>query len=130
MVNVFAKHPALMLLNTPNKYVLRVPVGDFLPYFWLAAGAESQPDIATARQFQQLLQIRLVNVPLVIVPGGGHQGSVWRAALGPMFAWMTPQLAANAAKADRVAAEAAAAAKRKAAAKSHPAHRPVPVRKP
>ena len=132
VVNVFAKHPALMLLNTPSKYVLRVPVGDFLPVFWLAAGAESAPDIATAREFQQLLQIRLVNVPLAIIPGGGHQGSVWRAALGPMFAWMTPQLAANAAKADHAAAEAAAAAaaKRKAHAKPHPTHLPVPVHKP
>src|SRR5579863_184368 len=39
VVNVFAKHPAQMLLNTPSKYVLRVPVSDFLPVFWLAAGA-------------------------------------------------------------------------------------------
>jgi len=129
VVNVFAKHPALLLLNTPDKYVLKVPVGDFLPYFWLAAGAESAPDIATARVFQQLLEIRLVNVPLDIIPGGGHQGSVWRAALGPMFAWMTPVLAANAAKADRVAAEAAAAAKRKAHAKPHPTHSSVPIPK-
>ena len=28
-----------------------------------------------------------------IVPGGGHQASVWRAALTPMLDWMTPQLA-------------------------------------
>ncbi len=129
-VNVFAGHPALLLLNTPSEYVLRVPVGDFLPVFWLAAGADSQPDIDAARQFQQLLQIRLVNVPLVIIPGGGHQGSVWRAALGPMFAWMTPTLAANAAKADRAAAEAAAAAARKAHAKPHPTRHPAPVHTP
>ena len=55
------------------------------------------------------------DVPFMIVPDGGHQGSVWRAALGPMLAWMTPQLAAQAAKAD-----AAAAAQRQA----HPAKPP------
>jgi hypothetical protein len=51
-------------------------------------------------------------VPLLIVADGGHEGSVWRAALGPMLAWMTPQLAVQAAKAD--AAAASAAAQRKA----------------
>ena len=66
-----------------------------------AAAAEPSPD-----------------VPFMIVPDGGHQGSVWRAALGPMLAWMTPQLAAQAAKAD--AAAASAAAQRKA----HPAKSP------
>ena len=129
-VNVFAGHPAQLALNTPTKYVLTMPTGDFLPYFWLAAGADSKPDVAAARQFQQLLEIRLVTVPLVIVPGGGHQGSVWRAALGPMLSWMTPVLAANAARADRVAAEAAAAA-RKAHAKAHATRSPIsPVHKP
>ena len=132
VVNVFARHPALLLRNTPSEYVLRVPAGVFLPLFWLAAGADSQPDITAAKQFQQLLlETRLANAPLVIVPGGGHQASVWRAALGPMFAWMTPRLAANAAKADHGAAEAAAAAAaaRKAHAKPPPTHRPVPVHK-
>jgi enterochelin esterase-like enzyme len=32
-------------------------------------------------------------VPIFLVPGGGHQGSVWRTALVPMLKWMTPQLA-------------------------------------
>jgi hypothetical protein len=45
----------------------------------------------------------------MVVQGGGHQGSVWRAALGPMLRWMTPQLAQQAAKADATAARAAAA---------------------
>jgi len=44
----------------------------------------------------------------MIVQSGGHQGSVWRAALGPMLTWMTPQLAAQAAAADAAAARAAA----------------------
>ncbi len=51
---------------------------------------------------------RLANVPLFIVPGGGHQGKVWRAALVPMLDWMTPQLAAQAAAANAAAAHAAA----------------------
>jgi hypothetical protein len=37
--------------------------------------------------------LRDADVPLDIVPGGGHQATVWRAALTPMFDWMTPQLA-------------------------------------
>jgi hypothetical protein len=65
----------------------------------------------------------------VIIPGGGHQGSVWRAALGPMLTWMTPQLAANAEKADFVAAaEARAAAAEKAAAKAAAERRAHPVK--
>ena len=64
--------------------------------------------------FRQLLQTRVASVPLDIVPGGGHQGSVWRAALDPMLKWMTPQLAQQAAKADAAAARTMAA--RKAAA--------------
>ena len=69
---------------------------------------------------------RLTSVPFVIIPGVGHQAGVWRAALVPMFSWMTPQLAWEAATAD--AAEAAAA---KAAAyrKAH-LPKPRPVRTP
>ncbi len=124
VVDVFLGHPAQQLLNTPRDYVTRVPINDELPAFWLAAGAEDRQDVAAAANFRQLLQTRLANVPFVIVPGGGHQGSVWRAALGPMLTWMTPQLAAQAEKADAVAAKAAAAraaAARRAHAKPHPA---------
>jgi hypothetical protein len=65
----------------------------------------------------------------VIIPGGGHQGSVWRAALGPMLSWMTPQLAQGAAQADAKAAKAAAARKAHAAAPS-PSHSRPKARKP
>jgi enterochelin esterase-like enzyme len=128
--NVFAGYPAQLLLNTPSAYLATVPVSVQLPAFWLAAGAEDKADVSGAANFRQLLQARqllqdrelLQNrplvVPFVIVQGGGHQGSVWRAALGPMLTWMTPQLAAQAAEAD--AAAAAAAAQRKA----HPAKPP------
>jgi enterochelin esterase-like enzyme len=107
-VNVFRGFPALQLINTPRAYVTRVPVNDVLPAFWLAAGLGDKPDVAAAINFRQLLQTRVANVPFITIPGG-HQGSVWRAALGPMLNWMTPQLAAQAAQADARAARAAAA---------------------
>jgi enterochelin esterase-like enzyme len=132
LVNVFAGHPGLRLINTPRDYITRVPINDQLPAFWLAAGAKDKSDVAAAQNFKQLLQTRVANVPFVIIPGGGHQGSVWRAALIPMLSWMTPQLAAQAAKADAAAARAAkAAAERKAAdaAKPRPPHRHVPGKK-
>jgi len=123
---VFQDDPALQLINTPQDYVTKVPVDEQLPTFFLAAGAKDQADVAAAAEFRQLLQTRLTSVPFVIIPGVGHQAGVWRAALVPMFSWMTPQLAWEAATAD--AAEAAAA---KAAAyrKAH-LPKPRPVRTP
>jgi enterochelin esterase-like enzyme len=120
-VNVFLGHRDLQLINTPRNYITRVPVNDVLPAFWLAAGATDRQDVIAAVEFRQLLQTRVASVPLVIVPGGGHQGSVWRAALGPMLSWMTPQLAQQAARADAAAAAAAARAA------AHKAHRPKPA---
>jgi enterochelin esterase-like enzyme len=123
-VNVFAGHQALQLINSPSAYITKVPLSVRLPAFWLAAGAQDKQDVSAVASFRQLvlarllvqnrllLQNRPVNVPFIVVPGGGHQGSVWRAALGPMLAWMTPQLAVQAARAD--AAAASAAAQRKA----------------
>jgi enterochelin esterase-like enzyme len=119
--DVFAGHPAQLLVNTPSAYITKVRLSVQLPAFWLAAGAEDRADVSAAADFRQLLQARqllqnrelLQNrpavVPFLIVQGGGHQASVWRTALGPMLAWMTPQLAAQAA-----AADAAVAAQRKA----------------
>jgi enterochelin esterase-like enzyme len=130
--NVFAGHPAQQLINTPSAYLTKVPISVQLPAFWLAAGAEDTADVSAAANFRQLLRARqllqnrelLQNRPLVapflIVQGGGHQASVWRAALGPMLAWMTPQLAAQAAAADAAASATRAAAQRKA----HPAKLP------
>jgi enterochelin esterase-like enzyme len=117
VVNVFAGHPVQQFVNTPNKYVTRVPINKELPAFWLAAGALDKADVSSAAGFRQVLQTRLANVPFMVIAGGGHQGSVWRAALGPMLNWMTPQLAAQAAKAD---AATAAAAKAAAQRKAHP----------
>ena len=126
-VNVFRGHPSLQLVNTPRAYVTRVPINEFLPAFWLAAGAQNRQDVIAAAEFKQVLQTREVNVPFVIIPDGGHQGSVWRAALGPMLRWMTPQLAQRAVRADAAAAKAAARAA--AARKAHDA-KPRPPRTP
>jgi hypothetical protein len=120
--NVFYKRPALQLINTPRDYVTRVPLTDVLPSFFLAAGAADRTDVLAAQQFRTLLLTRTTDVPLDIVPSGGHVASVWRGALGPMLTWMTPQLAESAARAN--AAAAAAAAERKAHA------RPAPERSP
>jgi enterochelin esterase-like enzyme len=95
VVNVFAGRPALELVNTPQDYLARVPITTQLPFFWLAAGAQDKSDLTAAEDFRQVAEIRQADVPFLIVPGG-HQGSVWRAALGPMLAWMTPQLAVDA----------------------------------
>jgi len=120
--NVFAGQPALQFINTPQAYIAKVPISVQLPAFWLAAGAQDKADVSAAANFRQLLQAReflqarellqsrLPAVPFMIVQGGGHQGSVWRASLGPMLTWMTPQLAAQAAAADAAAAVAARAA--------------------
>jgi enterochelin esterase-like enzyme len=120
VVNVFAGHPLVQLINTPRWYVTRVPINVLLPSFWLVAGVQDKADVSDAENFRQLLQTRLADVPLLIIPGGGHTGNVWRAALGPMLTWMTPQLAAQAAREDAIAAAAA-----KAAAE-HKSHSPPP----
>jgi enterochelin esterase-like enzyme/uncharacterized membrane protein len=108
-VNVFLGHPDLQFINTPREYVTTVPINVFLPAFWIGVGAQNKQDVIAALNFKQLLQTRLADVPFVVVPDGGHQGSVWRAALGPMLSWMTPQLAQQAVRADANAARAAAA---------------------
>jgi enterochelin esterase-like enzyme len=120
VTDVFSGRPALQLVNTPRDYITRVPLNQVLPSFFLAAGATDKSDVIAAAQFRSLLLTRTTNVPFDIVPAAGHQASVWRAALGPMLTWMTPQLAAQAVKADAAAAAAKAAAQRKAHAKPTP----------
>jgi enterochelin esterase-like enzyme len=117
-INVFAHYPELAALNSPVKEILRVPIGVQVPQFFLAAGAEDAGDVQAAENFRQLLLTRVADVPLDIVPGGGHQASVWRAALTPMLEWMTPQLAMQVQHFTQLEAErAAAAAKAKAGAR-------------
>ena len=131
VANVFAAYPVQQFLNTPEEYVTRAPVNQQLPAFWLGAGALDKEDVSTALNFRQLLHTRLANVPFTVIPGGGHQGSVWRAALGPMLNWMTPQLAEQAARANANAAAAARAAAQRTAhpPAPRPAHTSAPPRK-
>jgi enterochelin esterase-like enzyme len=113
--DVFRHYPKLAALNTPQDYILHIPIGVQVPQFWLAAGAEDAGDVQGAEFFKQLLLTRVADVPLMIVPGGGHQAMVWRAALRPMLAWMTPQLASQVQHSTQLADERAAAAKAKEA---------------
>jgi enterochelin esterase-like enzyme len=119
-INVFAHYPKLAALNTPMKYILHIPIGVQVPQFWLAAGAEDQGDVQGAQNFQQLLLTRVANVPLDIVPGGGHQATVWRAALRPMLEWMSTQLAEQVQHFTQLTEEHAAAAKANARAAKVP----------
>jgi hypothetical protein len=120
-VNDFAHDKSLLLRNSPDKYITQVPTTVSVPQFFLAAGATDQGDVQAAEFFRQQLLLRVGSVPLMIAPGGGHQATVWRAALTPMFDWMTPQLAATARGADHAAAvrKAQRAAAVKRAAEQH-----------
>jgi enterochelin esterase-like enzyme len=99
-VNDFAHSKRLLLINSPDEYITRVPVTVSVPQFFLAAGAADEGDVQGAELFRQELLLRDADVPLTIIPGGGHQATVWRAALTPMFDWMTPQLSAEVVKAE------------------------------
>ncbi|MGH3160713.1 MAG: hypothetical protein ACRDOC_02430, partial [Streptosporangiaceae bacterium] len=79
---------------------------------------------------RQVLQTRMVNVPLMVLPGGGHQASVWRAALGPMLSWMTRPLAGAVKQADATAVARAAAARKAHHGKPRPPHAAMAPRKP
>jgi enterochelin esterase-like enzyme len=92
-VNDFAHSKRLLLINSPDEYIARFPVNVTVPQFFLAAGAADASDVQAAELFRQELMLRDPDVPLLIVPGGGHQAMVWRGALTPMLDWMTPQLA-------------------------------------
>jgi enterochelin esterase-like enzyme len=95
--NVFARYPRLALVNTPYEYVQHVPLGLQVPYFWLAAGGSDTWYVRQVEVFRQYAMTRVPDIPLMIVKGGGHSASVWRAALGPMMEWMTPKLTNSAA---------------------------------
>jgi enterochelin esterase-like enzyme len=94
---VFAHDPAAALRNTPFDYITHIPPGYEVPLFWLAAGADDKGDVQAMYKFQALASIHQANIPVTVIPGGGHTGGVWRAALTPMLKWMTPQLAQEAA---------------------------------
>jgi enterochelin esterase-like enzyme len=100
-VNVFRHDRRLALINAPQRYLMTIPGGVTIPRFFLAAGAADPGDVTGAQTLREELMLRAAIVPLDIVQGGGHQATVWRAALTPMFEWMTPQLTRAAAQAHR-----------------------------
>jgi len=125
-VHVCAHDSNLLLLNSPDKYILHVPVGIQVPQFFLAAGSADAADVAAADNFAQLLQFRVAEIQQpMIVQGAGHQARVWRAALTPMLSWMTIQLAQQVEHFTQIDKERAAAAAK--AARSHAPKVPVKV---
>jgi hypothetical protein len=104
IANVFARDPKLAALNTPYKYIQQVPLGDPVPAFWLAAGGDDRLYLSASRVFQQYAMTRLSQLPLLVIAGGGHQATVWRATLGPMLEWMTPRLTSSARGVEMIAA--------------------------
>jgi enterochelin esterase-like enzyme len=91
-VNPFPGSPALRVRNTPQKFVSMLGPNVQVPLFYLAAGRKDPADVLQARSFRQLLLQRQADVPLLIVPNGAHDATVWRAALQPMLGWMTTGL--------------------------------------
>jgi enterochelin esterase-like enzyme len=112
-IRVYQKQPGLALRNTPQEYILHIPTDVTVPQFFLAAGATDSSDVQAAEDFRQLLLTRVANVPLMVVPGGGHDALVWRAGEGPMLSYMTDGLATNAQTIDRNKAITAEKAKDK-----------------
>jgi len=103
-VNVYRNYAHLAMVNTPDEYITRLPIGVILPPFFLAAGSADIGDVRAAETFKQELELRVANVPLALI-SGGHQAKVWRGALNPLFDWMTPQLTAAVALAEQHAKE-------------------------
>jgi Putative esterase len=123
-VNIFAHDARLALINTPERYILRMPIGVVVPQFFLAAGTGDPADVAAAQYFRQLLLTRVADVPTYWVSNGGHQARVWRAALTPMLSWMSTQLAVKEQQLARINSDERAAAKKRAAAEAR--NGPVP----
>jgi enterochelin esterase-like enzyme len=121
-INVYAHDPKLLEMNTPEEYILHIPIGVQIPQFFLAAGTGDQADVEAAEYFKQLLLTRNADVPIDLVNGAGHQALVWRTALTPMLSWMTNQLAWQVQHFAQIAANEKRAAEKRAAAE----HVPVP----
>ncbi len=92
LVSAFGNNAARRQLNTPVLRVVRLPLADRIPKFWLGAGSYDQADVAAARNFQQLLLARQPNVTLDLAPGGAHTMATWRALIPPLLEWMTSLL--------------------------------------
>jgi enterochelin esterase-like enzyme len=102
-VSPFGGSQRLRRENTPLDLLESLPPGTPVPEFWLGAGTADAADVKNAEIFEQLVKLRQPTVTLQLVPGGGHTMFTWRALMPPMLEWMTPGLATNAARVDRLA---------------------------
>ncbi len=92
LVSPFGGNKKLQAENTPLDEVRALKAGQFLPLFWLAAGAADRADVENASYFAQLLELHQADVPLIITKGGGHSMATWRDEIPPMLTWMTDGL--------------------------------------
>ena len=92
------------LQNTPIDLVRSLSARQPIAQFWIGAGGLNVSDVHASQAFRQLLELRQPVVHFQVVPGGGHTMFTWRILLPQMLAWMTPQLASEAAAADARAA--------------------------
>jgi len=118
-VDPFGGNNTLRVQNTPIDAVQAVAPGARLPLFWLGAGQGSRADVANASYFAQLLQLHEADVPLVVVPGGGHTMGSWQAQVPSMLSWMTQGLASTVSHDQQLAL-----AKARAQASSSPTAKP------
>ena len=89
----FPHDPRLRAANSPQQELAQIPVKERIPQFWLGAGGANAPDVAAAREFQQLLLPHQPSLQVNLWHGGGHNGGTWRGLLTPMLEWMTRNLA-------------------------------------
>ena len=117
VASAFPRNPRLAAINTPDKSVLRIPIGQPVPSFWLSAGGSDHGYLVAAEVFRQYAMTRDPDIPLIVIHGGGHSAAVWRASLGPMLQWMTPRLTDSAKTILEIAAHQRALRAKKAHAK-------------
>ena len=89
--------------NTPMDELQSLPARQPVAQFWIGAGGSDGTNVHASQVFRQLLQLRQPQVPLSLVPGGGHTMFTWRLLLPQLLTWMTPRLAREAAAAGRSA---------------------------
>ena len=95
-VNPFGTDLHTRRTNTPRLRIARLPVSARIPRFWLGVGGKDASGLRAARQFQRLVLARQPGVQLIVVPGGGHTMTTWRALVPSLLEWMTPLLTAKA----------------------------------
>jgi enterochelin esterase-like enzyme len=109
LVSPFAG-PAQQRQNTPIDELQPLPARQPVAQFWIGAGGSDGSDVHASQVFRQLLQLRQPQVPLRLVPDGGHTMFTWRTLVPQLLSWMTPRLANEAADAGRSGPRAARAA--------------------